>query len=242
MSKKYKGKICVYCQEGPSINQGDHVFARSLFLKHERSNPIKVPACDICNNRKSFIENYLATLLPFGANHKHARETLNELVPPRLDRNIKLRNELKQGMQYVNLKPDDKAQQKRLAIPFDGSKFAELFKYITKALSWYYWGSYIQISTGVLSTSLTETGEEAFENFLFSLNSDNRVEKTIGENTVYFKGHQAVDDDQITVWKFQIYNGIYVRDSTLKSPISSSCVGVLTGPKNLIESYEELFE
>ncbi len=81
MSKKYKGKRCVYCQDNPSINQGDHVFARGLFLEIERHNPIKVPACDECNNKKSSIEHYLAS---FGGRHSGAEETLNSLVPTRL--------------------------------------------------------------------------------------------------------------------------------------------------------------
>lgn len=43
MSKKYKGKLCVYCGERPSTKTGDHVFAREFFLESERDNPIKVP-------------------------------------------------------------------------------------------------------------------------------------------------------------------------------------------------------
>src|SRR3990167_5183701 len=101
MSKKYKGKTCVYCQERPSIRQGDHVFSRELFLESERANLIKVPACDECNNDKSKHEHYLTSLLPFGGLHVDAKEHLSTMVPPRLEKNQKLKRELNAGMMYV---------------------------------------------------------------------------------------------------------------------------------------------
>ncbi len=88
-SKKYKGKPCVYCQENESIAQGDHVFFRKLFLEEERKNLIKVPACDYCNTEKSKLEHYLANILGFGGRHPDAKENLESLIPPRLE---KIRN------------------------------------------------------------------------------------------------------------------------------------------------------
>lgn len=63
MSKKYKGKICVYCADAISVT-GDHVFAREFFLETQRDNLPQVPACEKYNNRKSVLEHYLTTVLP----------------------------------------------------------------------------------------------------------------------------------------------------------------------------------
>ena len=206
MSKKYKGKLCVYCQDKPSINQGDHVFARGLFLEAERHNPIKVPACDECNNKKSSLEHYLASLLPFGGSHGDAEETLNSLVPARLEKNLKLKKELNEGMKYVWSNTKTGIAMKNLTVPFDGIRYAELFKYIAKALSWYHWGSYIKKESDILSVSLSKTGEEAFEKFLFPLQSSYKIEKMIGNHTINYRGLQAVENDQISVWKWgQVY-------------------------------------
>jgi hypothetical protein len=242
MSKKYKGKLCVYCQDNPSINQGDHVFARGLFLEKERHNPIKVPACVECNTDKSFIEHYLVSLLPFGGRHSYAEKTLKSLVPTRLEKNLKLKRELNEGMKYVWSNNEPGISTRNLIIPFDGIRYAELFKYIVKALSWHHWGSYIKSESDILSVSLTKTGEEAFEKFLFSLQSNHKIEEIIGNNTVKYKGMQAVEDNQISIWKFQIYNGVVVSNSEHEGFDKSSCIGVLTGPSKILNSYKELFD
>lgn len=79
MSKKYKGKICVYCVEAESTST-DHVFARKFFLETDRAGLPQVPSCDPCNRAKATLEHYLASVLPFGARHSGARDNL-ELVP-----------------------------------------------------------------------------------------------------------------------------------------------------------------
>ena len=37
---------------------GDHVVSRAFFLIQKRSNLLKVPACDVCNEAKSRLEHY----------------------------------------------------------------------------------------------------------------------------------------------------------------------------------------
>jgi hypothetical protein len=57
MSKKYKGKTCVYCATEKS-SCPDHVIAREFFPIDERSNLPKVPSCVSCNNKKAKLEHY----------------------------------------------------------------------------------------------------------------------------------------------------------------------------------------
>ena len=94
MSKKYKGKLCAYCGLNESSGP-DHVIARQFFPKGQRPDIPKVPACDICNGRKSDLETYFTALLPFGSNHPSAQTVLIEDVAKRLDKNRKLARELK---------------------------------------------------------------------------------------------------------------------------------------------------
>lgn len=82
MSKKYKGKTCVYCGSIGSSETADHVLAREFALK--RGDIPKVPACKLCNSAKSRLERYLTTVLPFGAKHADAGENLATMVPKRL--------------------------------------------------------------------------------------------------------------------------------------------------------------
>ena len=153
MSKKYKGKVCVYCSQRES-STADHVFAREFFLKEERENPIKVPACAVCNNAKSKIEHYLASVLPFGGMHSDAKEHLSKQVPPRLEKNKRLKNDLKARTKYILL-PDG---SKSLGIPFDGEKFIRLFECISMALSWYHWDTLIRQESFVHAMNVTYYG------------------------------------------------------------------------------------
>lgn len=242
MSKKYKGKLCVYCRERPSIKQGDHVFSRELFLVSERDNPIKVPSCDKCNNEKSRIEHYLTSLLPFGGMHPHAKEHLSTLVPSRLAKNLKLKRKLSEGMEYIWSTDENGNSIRNLTVPFDGKRYIALFEYIVRALSWHHWNSYITNKSVVYSTALNESGEELFEKYFWSLNAKNKIDNAIGDKTILYKGSQGMNDDQITVWRFEIFNGLVISDRKSNGFHKSSCIGSISGPPRLINPFIELFE
>lgn len=75
-SKKYRGKVCVYCRTNKS-STADHIFPREFFQIDKRADLPKVPACQKCNNEKSKLEHYLAAILPFGATHSDAKKELS---------------------------------------------------------------------------------------------------------------------------------------------------------------------
>jgi hypothetical protein len=242
MSKKYKGKTCVYCQERPSIRQGDHVFSRELFLESERANLIKVPACDECNNDKSKYEHYLTVLLPFGGLHAQVKEHLGTLVPSRLEKNQKLKRELSDGIKYVVRVGANGNGSRILTVPIEGKIYTGLFEYIVKALSWFHWETYIEKNSIILTTALTDFGKEIFDRHLFSLESKNAVDETLGEDTVKYFGMQAFDNSQISVWKFEIYNGLAVLNSEAEGFHKSTCIGAISGPPQVVNPFRELFE
>jgi len=242
MSKKFKGKPCVYCGKRPSTNTGDHVFARQFFLESERTNLIKVPACISCNNEKSKLEHYLASLLPFGGLHNDASEHLSNFVQPRLNKNQKLKNELRKGMAYVVHNNENGDPERRLTLPFDGDRYTKLFKYIVKGLSWYHWGTFLNENSFVYTIALTEAGEEMFHKYFFSLRSKHRVEATIGANTISYLGVQAVDKEILTIWQFHVFNGLLASSSTEEDLHRTQSIGAITGPAsdemNVIKMFE----
>ena len=240
MSKQFKGKLCAYCHTRKSIRQGDHIFARKLFLEEDRANLPKVPACDQCNNEKSAIEHYLAIVLPFGGMHDAAQENLSTLVPGRLEKNKKLHRKLQAEMSYVNYTDHEGNESKRMVIPFDGDLYAKLFGYIAKGLSLYYWETYITKNSISFSTSLSEAGIQSFEHF-FALNTPNRVVNSIANNTFTYKGVQAVDNDQITFWLFRTYNGLTGTEVIDGKEHETSIVGSFTGPPEKMNKFVELF-
>ncbi len=234
MSKKYKGKICVYCADNISII-GDHVFAREFFLEHERENLPQVPACDECNNKKSTLEHYLTAVLPFGGRHSHAKENLTKMVPKRLQKNRKLHKALKNGMAYIEV-----GDSKNMVIPIEGNSVIELFGYTAKGLAWYHWKTIIAKTSFVFSTTLTNIGERLFNEHFFTLNVKNRVTNTVGTNSFSYTGVQYVDDNQITIWLFKIYAGLSMLGGDNEKELINS-IGVLTGPSHLEEKIVSVF-
>src|SRR5260370_34788662 len=96
MSQRHVGETCVQCGAAPAATM-DHIFAREFFPVERRANLPKVPACSSCNSTKSRLEHYLTAVLPFGGLHQDALVTLERMVPPRLEKNVKLKNDLSAG-------------------------------------------------------------------------------------------------------------------------------------------------
>lgn len=235
MSKKYKGKTCVYCADAISVT-GDHVFAREFFLENQRDNLPQVPACEKCNNRKSALEHYLTAVLPFGGMHAQAEETLKMMVPRRLASNKKLHRLLRDGMIHL----EDNGSSKGGLFPMDGNAVTQLFEFIAKGLSWFHWGTIIEKTSIVSAMALTKTGVAFFRERFFALNAKARVENTVGDRVFSYTGIQAVDTDQITVWLFEAYAGLRMTD---KDDIKdySNVVGVVTNPPSLEERVASAF-
>lgn len=240
MSKKFLGKLCAYCHIRESTRQGDHIFARKFFLERDRQDLPKVPACDQCNNEKSLIEHYLAGVLPFGGLHDVSEENLVTLVPARLEKNRKLKSELQVGMNYRNVIDHNGREDLRLVIPFDGERYAKLFEFIAKGLSLYHWGTYINENSITYATSLSACGVQNFRRF-FSLNTPNRIENSIANNTFSYAGVQAVDNDQMSFWFFESYNGLTGAEVIDDKEYYTSTVGAFTGPPEKMNKLLELF-
>ena len=174
--------------------------------------------------------------------HGDAKENLSSLVPPRLDKNLKLKRELKSGMKYVWSEDENGTPKRNLTIPIDGERYTGLFKYIVKALSWHHWKVYFETESIVFTIALSEFGKKMFHQHLFSLRAKNRVNEVIGNNTVKYTGVQAVDSNQITVWEFEIYNGLVVSNSAEEGFHKSTSIGAISGPPSVVNPFIELIE
>lgn len=234
MSKKYKDKICVYCGN-ESSKTADHIFAREFFLLARRNNLPKVPSCLCCNGKKSQLEHYLSSLLPFGGQHQDAKTNLTQMVPKRLSRNQRLHEELYRNKSYSLLRDSSAQAVTTMVLPFDGKKLLALFEYITKGLLWHHWKTILSNEYFVQTISLTKAGEDFFENNFLNLYSPNRVSVALGGDTFRYIGAQGVDDPQISVWVFTIYNGVRLSESGTDHCETSTKIGALTGNKRLLE-------
>jgi hypothetical protein len=213
---------------------GDHVFAREFFIKSERANLPKVPACEACNHEKSLLEHYLTTVMGFGGRHTDASRILQEAVPPRLASNVRLHRKLETGISPVLSEELPGLLVPTIAIPFDGSQLHRLVGLITKGLLWHHWSVILKPHHDLRVLSLTKYGEAHFVG-IFSSQANNRVTSNYGNGTFSYEGAQGNDYPEFSVWIFSICGGLKLGgDPTLPMEESTS-LGVITAKRQFLE-------
>lgn len=200
-------KTCVYCtQEGVS-KTGDHLFARNFFLERRRANLPQVPACEVCNGEKSKLEHYLTAVLPFGGRHEDANENLSTMVPSRLRKNKKLHSELIEHSQEISIQDDSGLIVKHTAIPFAYKNMEKLLAYTVRGLAWFYFETLIpkDYFVGVM---VPRSEYSAGFSALFTLETEKRVQKSLGNGTILVEGVQSESEPYLTQWKICFYEGL----------------------------------
>lgn len=231
VGKRYKGRECAYC--GRPSSCPDHVIAREFFLPEHRADLPQVPVCDACNGEKSALEHYLTALLPFGARHTSAQESL-EQVPKRLRKNQRLHRELGRGQGHVWAKDDSGLVLQMMTLPVNGPKLLDLFKWITRGLVWFHWQVRLTDGHEVTPLTLTAVGEEVFDR-QFALNARARVQRDLGNGTFTYEGAQGVDVLEVTIWQFAMFGGVWFGDPNVPGEVATR-IGVMTGPRTIREN------
>lgn len=227
-SKKYKGKPCVYC--GDKAIGPDHVFAREFFLRRDRANLPQVPACKECNGRKSALEHYATSVLPFGGRHQTAQENLASMVPKRLISNARLHRELRVSSGRKWVKDRCGLMRPAMTIPVDPDRLNELFALIARGLIWYHWQTRLAVDDAVDVTMLTQAGERSFEERYFGLKTRDRVTGTPGNGTISYEGVRRAACERATAWRIEILGGVQISGDPAAPDAVASTVGVVTQP------------
>lgn len=235
MSKLHKGKTCVYCGRTGTSSTGDHVVARALVAKELRGNIPIVPACMGCNGKKAMLEHYAASVLPFGARHSGASDSLIG-VKKRLAKNRRLHRELRDGQIRI-WSHESGLMMPCLSIPVDGEKLETLVQYIVRGLMFEHWGVALCSDYSVEAYSLTQYGERTFKQFM-ELNAAQRVSGDIGQGVVLYRAVQAVDNPKISMWEVALFGGFKTISSDQKA--TSTKFGVMTGPLAVVERARRL--
>ncbi|MGF1733666.1 hypothetical protein [Photobacterium kasasachensis] len=236
-SKKYKGKLCVYCRVNQSTT-ADHVFPRELFQLEHRGLLPKVPSCEKCNNEKSKLEHYLTAVLPFGGTHIDAETALSVDAAKRLKRNQKLQDRLRESAKDIVLQSSTGTVENRLAVAFDSDSLHNLVGFIGRGLIWHHWGAYLPIESSFKVFTPSEAGIEFLHN-LFNLSTKYRVNTTsLSVDTVRYKGVMSESDMGLSVWAIQFLGGTTVVDEDSNSIFKNSFVAMVTGSPESLSKLE----
>lgn len=231
MSKKYRGKPCVYCGGGALAETGDHIFARKFFLISDRRDLPKVPACNRCNSIKSQLELYATTILPLAGRHAAAIENLKVNVPPRLDRNPPLRRRIQESMTRIWVQENGVIQPTG-TVAFDWDTIERLFQYIARGLHAFHFGTIVPVESEVIVEALNAEAEVLWHNEFFSAGAS--VLQKLGGDTVIYQGIRTSDHEQCSVWRFRMYGGAVMTSGTDVAQASAQHIGALLYPASML--------
>ncbi|MEO6967597.1 MAG: hypothetical protein ABI132_03955 [Rhodanobacteraceae bacterium] len=199
MSKQFKNKICVYC--GGLSTTGDHVIARDFFPLSSRANLPIVPACAACNNAKSALEHYLATILPGGSAHPVAIEVQRKKLGARLAKNRRLTRELGAGMRPL---PNGWG-----SIPLRADTVQRYMQFVAKGLAFHHFGVVIDSRFGVEGSVWRTDGPTALER-MHEEHGDRltRITASFADGAFEYIAHVARDYVPLSLWQIRLYGGV----------------------------------
>lgn len=230
-SKRFQNRPCVYCTAATATT-ADHVLARQIVPAAHRVNLPKVPACQACNNAKSQLEHYLATVLPFASRIKSSKAELSQAVPKRLAKNAKLHRELEAGGSRVWTQEPSGIIVPAMSVPFEGEKLNAYVGYLVRGLMWHHWQLMLGAGYFVEVGCLTKTGKEFF-GIMSGWRSRNRVDATLGDGVLTYSALQGTDQPEVSIWTLTLFGGLKVM--TEDSSIQAARWGALTGPLKMQE-------
>lgn len=194
-------------------------------MRH-RGDLAKVPGCKSCNGRKADLERYLTTVMPFGARHADATESLSSMGPKRLRGNLALAREIVAGIEYAP--PLDSSGRASMTAPFDSEKLRERYEMIAGGLAWHHWQLLLPpVTVNVYGWFASPEGTAIFDR-IFTHDARCRVTKQLGGAFLY-EGAQAKDSEQFTIWRMSLYGAVMADEHDSPTQIGY----VLTAPKTM---------
>ena len=225
--------MCVYCCAAVSVT-ADHVFAKELFLVSRRANLPKVPACEACNQKKSVLEHYVTTLLPFGGRHRDGKANLKSMVPKRLYKNVALRSFLLRNMKRVWTR-EKGLLVRTTAMPLDWQKFEKWLVFVVKGLAWHHWKVLIGADCTFDVHALTPHGEAFYQRLLIMRAAQRIPLQDVVAGTFSYEASQGVDYPEISVWTLSLYGGVTLAGDETAPGQTVSKIGVMVGPNRVFE-------
>jgi hypothetical protein len=230
-------ETCVYCWKAPAVTS-DHVFARKFFVGGREYGLPEVPSCLRCNRAKNRLETYVMLVLPFGGRHADAINNLNINGPRRMAGNRKMARKLARSLRRT-WTVEDGVYRRVLELPFEWPKLIELGAYWARGLAWHHWGVRLDETTFVDAHRLDESNLAVYAPLLAAGNVRALVDKTLPGGTFRYRGLQAPDCAEATIWAIEVYGGLRSETSNgqalnigvISGPAAALARGIAPGPK-----------
>jgi hypothetical protein len=172
----------------------------------------------------------MTSILPFGWKNREAGTMLENMVLPRLRKNIKLHTALAAGATTVFQSMNDGSWTPQMSVPFDGQKLMALYSYITKGLAFHHWNICLSSEHILKVGFFTREGERHIEK-LMSLNGE-RIQCNLGHDTFIYEGVRSYEDPYLTVWRMSFY-GAELGESRKSKLMRVSNAYAITAPNKM---------
>jgi len=233
VSKKYIGKVCIYCGTAESA-AGDHVVAREFFPPDSRHGIPKVPTCISCNTRKSEFEQYLMTLFPFASSHPVAQRMLSGRVSSLLAKNQRLQREIRAGIQTVWV-PSESLLVPTMSLPFDPDKAIAYFAMVAQGLLFHHWGHILDREYTSTSMALTDYGVSEFQRRFWPPRAPRVVARSLANGALKYQGRGSSEAPGRSVWLIQIYGGLGMQGTGSDAGDSARMFGAMTARSKMFD-------
>lgn len=162
--------------------------------------------------------------------------TLQTMVRPRLEKNLRLTRALARGRRRVWASLGASGLEIPVAsVQVDANQLERLFRFIGKGLLWFHWRVYLKDAEhSVVVQLLNKAGEDVFEDGIFSKMAP-RVSADLGNGTFRYEGIRHPDDEAVSVWRIWIYGGLQFCDPDHPENTGSQ-VAVYTCPRQIADS------
>lgn len=234
MRREYGGQLCAYCRSQISTTD-DHVVGRGFVPARLRAHLPKVPACKTCNSRKSDLERYAMAVFPFGAQEPIGAEVLQTKVQARLANDQRLLRKIAAGSRDAVYIDSQGGRQRRLAVPFDWQRSAELFRMLVLGLLWHHNRAPMPVPYVIRLLALTERGRDWFRGNVLALSSENYQEVALAGGAFSYRFTRSPDDPFFSAWILDVYGSLSICVSLEDGELIRVFVAALTGPEQVAE-------
>lgn len=186
---------------------GDHVVARSFFPERLRADLPQVPACETCNNYKSGLEHYLATVLPLAGRDRASFEVNEKTLERKLANNAALHDELNRGFE-LHAASDLYGQHGTVLRPDVLSEYSKL---LALGLLRHHFDYRMEGLQEVRGAALAHSRSSAIDSLHLKVRTQvSTVAAQFAEGALTYRGFAATANPGSSFWQIRLYGGLHL--------------------------------
>lgn len=228
MARKFEGLPCVYCTNGISTSgKGDHVIAGGFFPEHQRTdafNPIRVPACQKCNNTFAPHEQALIALFTLSADARHpaAKDIATSTVlrsAAHKQATANYRRSIKEAKPVELYSPSSIYVTDSLAIQPEYTPYDIVFRKIVKGLYYHHLQAHFPCDYEIAVFTIDRTVCDQHWETMQRITTNGPFE--LADGIFRYAYSSAENDTARTMWLMSFYQGLYFNVLTDPPKVTS---------------------